>query len=67
MREMIRRTRYACIACHDFKDGGCGVMNTRQTILEFLRGSGFSITTRDNDPRPFVRDHIHGQNTRWQG
>jgi FkbM family methyltransferase len=66
MQHIIRRTRYACIACHDFRGEAGAAMCTRQAAIDFLRGHDFQITTRDPDPRAFVRDHVHGANTRWK-
>jgi FkbM family methyltransferase len=62
MSEVICRTRYAIIACHDFRSerGDSGSFSTRDEVVSFLRDRGFDIRTRDADPRAFVRDHIHG-------
>jgi FkbM family methyltransferase len=62
MGEVIRSTRYAVIACHDFRSerGDGGTFSTRDEVVSFLRDNGFEIRTRDADPRAFVRDHIHG-------
>jgi FkbM family methyltransferase len=62
MDDVIRRTRYAVIACHDFRSerGDDGSFSTRDEVVSYLRGHGFEIRTRDDDPRAFVRDHIHG-------
>jgi FkbM family methyltransferase len=64
MEQVIRRTRYACIACHDFRGAAGEAMCTRQLVMHFLRGHDFTLVTRDQDPRPFVRDHIHAVNNR---
>lgn len=65
MEQVMKMTRYACIACHDFRGADGESMCTRQAVTDFLRGHGFRIVTRDEDPRPFVRDHIHAENTLW--
>jgi FkbM family methyltransferase len=62
MSEVIGKTRYAVIACHDFRSerGDSGSFSTRDEVVSYLREHGFEIRTRDDDPREFVRDHIHG-------
>ena len=62
MKYMIRRTNQVCIACHDFRaaSGDGDEFRTRDAVIGFLRESGFTILTRDGDPRSYVRDHIHG-------
>ena len=42
---------------HDFRGEG---FRTKQPVIEFLRDHGFDIIERRDDPRPYVRDHIHG-------
>ena len=61
MREMIRKTRYACIACHDFRadEDSAQIFSTREIVTDFLRSNDFRIVTRGEDARPYVRDHIH--------
>lgn len=67
MVDVLERIRCVCIACHDFRaDSGDGEQfRTRKLVKEFLADHGFDITTRDNDSRPYVRDHIHGWNRNW--
>jgi FkbM family methyltransferase len=60
MDEMIHRTRAVCIACHDFRTEADDDAHTRDAVMAFLRESGFDVVTRDEDPRSFVRDHVHG-------
>jgi FkbM family methyltransferase len=61
MSETIGRTAYVCIACHDFLSSGSGsdMVPTREAVVAFLRRNGFRIVTRPDDPRPYVRDHVH--------
>lgn len=63
MAEAIRRVRHVCIAAHDFRaDRGEGEdFRTRALVAEFLKDSGFTLTTRDEDPRYYVPYHIHGR------
>lgn len=58
MRKSIGLVNHAVIACHDFR-GDVG--GTKDTVVEFLKESGFTITERSNDHREYVRDHIHGK------
>ena len=48
---------HVAIACHDFIGDG---FLTRQVVRDFLQRHGFEVIERRNDPRPYVRDHIHG-------
>lgn len=63
MPASLKRSRAVCIACHDFlaRDGAVGRWyRTRAEVIETLTQAGFSIVERRSDPRPYVRDHIHG-------
>jgi FkbM family methyltransferase len=62
MQQTIRSTEHICIACHDFiaESGGGQELRTKTAVTDFLLGHGFEIITRTDDPRDFVRDHIHG-------
>jgi FkbM family methyltransferase len=62
MRRAAAMTRHICIAAHSFRAarGDGDFFDTRGDVVNFLRGVGFRIETRDDDPRPYVRDHIHG-------
>jgi FkbM family methyltransferase len=63
MTTTIRGVRYAVIACHDFRAerGDGGFFRTRARVAAFLRENGFSAVARESDPRPSVRDHVHGE------
>lgn len=62
MPEAIRRVRWVCIAAHDFRaDRGEGEeFRTRAFVERFLREAGFTLVSRDADPRYYVPYHIHG-------
>jgi len=62
MQQTIRNTEHICIACHDFiaESGGGPELRTKTAVTDFLLRHGFEIITRTDDPRDFVRDHIHG-------
>lgn len=64
MSNTIKKTRYICIACHDFiaKRNGKEEMKTKNEIIKFLLKNNFRIVGRENDEREWVRDHIHGIN-----
>ena len=57
----LRRTRYACIAAHDFRAGrGEGEhFRTMDFVVEFLKNAGFSVAIRETDPRYYVPYHVH--------
>jgi len=64
MSDVIGRTSHVCIACHDFRaDGADGAdaesFSTRGPVMDFLRRSSFRVVSRPDDPRPYVRDHLH--------
>ena len=63
MAEMIKKTRYACIACHDFRAGESDKFSTTAAVSDFLRDNHFQVTVRSEDPRPHVRAHLHAVNT----
>jgi hypothetical protein len=33
-------------------------------VIEMLREMGFALALRDDDPRPYVRDHVHAFRSR---
>lgn len=63
MRGILSKTRHVCIACHDFlaDRGGSESMRTRALVIDFLRTEGFETILRDDDPRDYVRDHVHAR------
>jgi len=63
MEATIPRIRKICVACHDFRaDWGHGEhFRTRAFVEQFLIEHGFKISSRPDDPRDYVRDHIWGE------
>ncbi len=61
-KEAIRRARNVCIAAHDFRTarGEGESFRTFEFVKEFLADAGFSVITRDDDSRYYVRYHVHG-------
>lgn len=64
MSKTLAMTRSVCICCHDFKADRDGdeSLRTRAVVSEFLIKNGFEITSRSDDERPWVRDHLFGTN-----
>jgi FkbM family methyltransferase len=62
MGSVMSRIRHICVACHDFRaDMGHGEQfRTRAFVCTFLREYGFTLDSRQDDPRDYVRDHIFG-------
>ncbi len=62
MERLLQRTECVCISCHDFlvDFGAEESMRTKEIVRSFLADHGFSLQTRDNDPRPWVRDYLYG-------
>ncbi len=60
--EVLRKTRYVCIAAHDFRaDRGDGEhFRTAGFVKEFLSTMGFQLAIRSDDTREWVPNHIHG-------
>lgn len=61
-RNALRRARNVCIAAHDFRTarGEGDSFITFDFVKDFLREAGFSIITRDDDSRYYVKYHVHG-------
>ena len=62
MPESLRRARFACIAAHDFRAarGEGAEFKTHDFVLKTLENAGFSLVLRSDDPRYYVKEHIHG-------
>jgi FkbM family methyltransferase len=60
MASVLPRVRQICVACHDFRSAmGHGQhFRTRAFVEQFLSERGFALTSRANDPRDYVRDHV---------
>lgn len=61
-REALRRARFVCIAAHDFRAarGEGEDFRTLDLVRETLTRAGFTLVTRDSDPRYYVPYHVHG-------
>jgi FkbM family methyltransferase len=61
-RRALERTRFVSIAAHDFRAarGEGEHFRTLDFVRQLLTESGFQVTTRDEDPRRYVRYHVHG-------
>jgi FkbM family methyltransferase len=62
MPDALRRARFACIAAHDFRAarGEGDEFKTHDFVLKTLKNAGFSLVLRSDDPRYYVKEHIHG-------
>jgi FkbM family methyltransferase len=62
-REALAQTKSACIAAHDFRAarGEGEQFRTLDFVRGFLLAAGFSVITRDLDPRYYVPYHVHGR------
>lgn len=62
MPAALARTRHVCVCCHDFRAerGDGDDYRTRAEVVETLTAAGFRVTGRRDDPRAYVRDHVHG-------
>jgi FkbM family methyltransferase len=61
MCEMINRTRYVCICCHDFIAGNKDFYRTKAAVVDFLRKHDFEVTLREDHSDPWVRDIVYGR------
>ena len=61
MKEIIKHTDFATIACHDFRAIAVNDhrFRTREIVSTFLVENGFSVEIRSDDTRPYVQDHVH--------
>jgi FkbM family methyltransferase len=66
MEKTLSRTRNIAVACHDFRAqrGDGAAFATLEFVSGFLRDRGFDLEVRSDDPRPYVRDHVHGMKPR---
>lgn len=62
MQTIMPRIRQICVACHDFRaDNGQGDhFRTRSFVEQFLTEHGFTLASRSDDVRDYVRDHVFG-------
>ena len=63
--ETLSRTQFATIAAHSFlaTDTQASDCDTRDLVIQQMQQMGFAIRLRADDPRPWVRDHIHCSRT----
>ena len=63
MGGMIDRIENAVISCHDFitEQGGSDFFTTKSQVTAFFQDAGFTVVSRDDNPRPYVRDTIYAQ------
>lgn len=62
MKRVMPCVRQICVACHDFRaEMGHGEQfRTRAFVERFLTDHGFTLASRPDDPRGYVRDHLFG-------
>jgi FkbM family methyltransferase len=62
MESVMRHIDQICVACHDFRSNlGHGEnFRTRAFVERFLTDHGFTLASRPDDPRDYVRDHVFG-------
>jgi FkbM family methyltransferase len=62
MEPVVPRIRQICVACHDFwwECGHAEQFRTRAFVEQFLMDHGFTLASRPDDPRDYVRDHVFG-------
>jgi len=62
MLSVLPSVRNICVACHDFRwESGHGdQFRTRAFVEQLLAERGFAVTSRQDDPRDYVRDHVYG-------
>jgi FkbM family methyltransferase len=65
---LLAKTRYVCIACHDFlaDEGGAETLRTKAAVRELLLEHGFELTSRDDAEAPWTRDYVYGVNARLE-
>ena len=62
MPAALGRARTVCIAAHDFRAtrGEGEEFRTHNLVVKTLEDAGFTLTIRAEDPRYYVKEHIHG-------
>jgi FkbM family methyltransferase len=62
MTNSVPKIQNMAIACHDFlaEEQDDDFFRTRSLVVDYLKNNGFSVATRLDDPRPYVKDHVHG-------
>jgi len=55
---------FATIAAHTFLSGEAGRdVDTKEDVVDALSSHGYHMVVREQDHRPWVRDHVHGRRT----
>ena len=58
--ETLRITDHVAVSCHDFfVDEGGPTMRTKADVRRSLEAAGFIISTRPNDPLPWIKDFLY--------
>lgn len=58
--ETLGITEHVAVSCHDwFVDVGGPAMRTKVEVRRLLENAGFKITTRPDDPRPWIPDFLY--------
>jgi len=59
---LLAKTRYVCIACHDFlaDEGGADTLRTKEAVRGLLLEHGFELSSRDDADEPWTRDYVYG-------
>lgn len=59
-RDVLPIVRHAAIGCHDFlaDETGDESYRTKDAVRDMLVAAGFTVTSRDGDPRPWAADYL---------
>jgi FkbM family methyltransferase len=62
MTSIMPKIDQICVACHDFlfEQGHGEQFRTRAFVEGVLKKHGFTLASRPDDPRDYVRDHVFG-------
>lgn len=65
MDRTINKTRHIAIACHDFvaNEKRNEWFRTKDLVCSYLTSRGFTYVIRSDDPREYVRWHVHASRT----
>ena len=60
--QTMPRIRHICVACHDFRanQGHGEQFRTRLLVEQLLGNRGFTLSSRPDDPRDYIRDQVFG-------